>query len=242
MRNAPSPCVFRMPELAARTRRYTVARTGDRETKVTTCRQIASRPRTRRQGSNTPTTASTPTPRSRRSRRCPFRFTAGRATMSAGSRLRGVARRRASRRPGTTLDARARPTSCGATRPRRCHSYRARIDSICTRFTGTSAAGASTATRLDRSTSPAWIDWAKSLGIGLDFNPTFFSHPKAADNFTLCPPGRRSPAVLDPSRHRVPPRRRRDGRGARQTLRDEPLDPGWHEGHAGGSPASRASA
>jgi L-rhamnose isomerase len=30
-----------------------------------------------------------------------------------------------------------------------------------------------------------WIDWAKSAGIGLDFNPTFFSHPKAADNFTL---------------------------------------------------------
>jgi len=30
-----------------------------------------------------------------------------------------------------------------------------------------------------------WIDWAKRLGLGLDFNPTFFSHPKAADNFTL---------------------------------------------------------
>jgi L-rhamnose isomerase len=30
-----------------------------------------------------------------------------------------------------------------------------------------------------------WIDWAKSLGIGLDFNPTCFSHPNAADNFTL---------------------------------------------------------
>ena len=30
-----------------------------------------------------------------------------------------------------------------------------------------------------------WIDWAKKLGIGLDFNPTFFSHPKAASNFTL---------------------------------------------------------
>ncbi len=30
-----------------------------------------------------------------------------------------------------------------------------------------------------------WIDWAKKLGIGLDFNPTFFSHPNAADNFTL---------------------------------------------------------
>jgi L-rhamnose isomerase len=30
-----------------------------------------------------------------------------------------------------------------------------------------------------------WIDWARDLGIGLDFNPTFFSHPRAADNFTL---------------------------------------------------------
>jgi L-rhamnose isomerase len=30
-----------------------------------------------------------------------------------------------------------------------------------------------------------WIDWARSLGIALDFNPTFFSHPKATDNFTL---------------------------------------------------------
>jgi len=36
----------------------------------------------------------------------------------------------------------------------------------------------------------AWIDWAKSLGIGLDFNPTCFSHPKAADNFTLSHPDR----------------------------------------------------
>jgi len=30
-----------------------------------------------------------------------------------------------------------------------------------------------------------WIDWAKSLGIGLDFNPTCFSHPKSAGGFTL---------------------------------------------------------
>lgn len=30
-----------------------------------------------------------------------------------------------------------------------------------------------------------WITWAKSLGLGLDFNPTCFSHPKAADGFTL---------------------------------------------------------
>lgn len=33
-----------------------------------------------------------------------------------------------------------------------------------------------------------WIDWAKSMKIGLDFNPTFFSHPKAADGFTLSHP------------------------------------------------------
>ncbi len=30
-----------------------------------------------------------------------------------------------------------------------------------------------------------WIDWARALKIGVDFNPTFFSHPKAADGFTL---------------------------------------------------------
>lgn len=30
-----------------------------------------------------------------------------------------------------------------------------------------------------------WAQWAKEQGIGLDFNPTFFSHPKSADGFTL---------------------------------------------------------
>ena len=30
-----------------------------------------------------------------------------------------------------------------------------------------------------------WIDWAKELGIGLDHNPSFFAHPKAASGFTL---------------------------------------------------------
>ncbi len=33
-----------------------------------------------------------------------------------------------------------------------------------------------------------WVDYAKSRGIGLDFNPTFFSHPKAADGLTLSHP------------------------------------------------------
>lgn len=30
-----------------------------------------------------------------------------------------------------------------------------------------------------------WLDWARARGRGLDFNPTFFSHPLAADGFTL---------------------------------------------------------
>lgn len=30
-----------------------------------------------------------------------------------------------------------------------------------------------------------WIDWAKSKNMGLDFNPTYFSHPKADSGFTL---------------------------------------------------------
>ena len=34
----------------------------------------------------------------------------------------------------------------------------------------------------------AWVDYAKERGLGLDFNPTFFSHPKAADGLTLSHP------------------------------------------------------
>jgi L-rhamnose isomerase len=33
-----------------------------------------------------------------------------------------------------------------------------------------------------------WIDWARQRGHGLDFNPTFFSHPKSDDGFTLTHP------------------------------------------------------
>jgi L-rhamnose isomerase len=31
----------------------------------------------------------------------------------------------------------------------------------------------------------SWINWCKDQGIGLDFNPTYFAHPKAESNFTL---------------------------------------------------------
>ncbi|MEN6451909.1 MAG: L-rhamnose isomerase [Thermoguttaceae bacterium] len=37
-----------------------------------------------------------------------------------------------------------------------------------------------------------WMDWAAERGIKLDFNPTFFSHPKSADGFTL---SHRDPAI-----------------------------------------------
>ena len=30
-----------------------------------------------------------------------------------------------------------------------------------------------------------WIDWARSAGLMLDFNPTYFAHPLAADGYTL---------------------------------------------------------
>jgi len=34
----------------------------------------------------------------------------------------------------------------------------------------------------------SWIDWAKANGLGLDFNPTYFAHPKADDGLTLTHP------------------------------------------------------
>jgi L-rhamnose isomerase len=33
-----------------------------------------------------------------------------------------------------------------------------------------------------------WIDWAKANQLGMDFNPTYFAHPKAADGLTLSHP------------------------------------------------------
>ena len=31
----------------------------------------------------------------------------------------------------------------------------------------------------------SWVEWAKENDLGLDFNPTYFSHPLSADGFTL---------------------------------------------------------
>lgn len=38
---------------------------------------------------------------------------------------------------------------------------------------------------MDPSCFTKWMDWAKEQGVNLDFNPTFFAHPKAEDGFTL---------------------------------------------------------
>jgi len=41
---------------------------------------------------------------------------------------------------------------------------------------------------LNTSHFQSWIDWGKRHGLGLDFNPTFFSHPLANDGWTLSHP------------------------------------------------------
>jgi L-rhamnose isomerase len=33
-----------------------------------------------------------------------------------------------------------------------------------------------------------WIDWARARKVGMDFNPTYFAHPRAADGLTLSHP------------------------------------------------------
>ncbi|MCL2320586.1 MAG: L-rhamnose isomerase, partial [Oscillospiraceae bacterium] len=42
--------------------------------------------------------------------------------------------------------------------------------------------------RLEPKHFQSWIDFAKERGIGIDFNPTFFSHPLASDGLTLSHP------------------------------------------------------
>jgi L-rhamnose isomerase len=41
---------------------------------------------------------------------------------------------------------------------------------------------------LEVSAFARWMDWASAQGIRLDFNPTFFAHPKAQDGYTLSHP------------------------------------------------------
>ena len=45
--------------------------------------------------------------------------------------------------------------------------------------------------KLEPKNFDTWIDWAKKNNAGLDFNPTFFGHPMAADGFTLSHPDKK---------------------------------------------------
>ncbi|XID94689.1 L-rhamnose isomerase [Paenibacillaceae bacterium WGS1546] len=42
--------------------------------------------------------------------------------------------------------------------------------------------------RLEPKHFQKWVDWAKEQGLGMDFNPTCFSHEKSSDGFTLSHP------------------------------------------------------
>ena len=42
--------------------------------------------------------------------------------------------------------------------------------------------------KMDAACFKQWMDWAKAKKICLDFNPTFFAHPKSQDGFTLSHP------------------------------------------------------
>ena len=50
----------------------------------------------------------------------------------------------------------------------------------------------------------SWVDWCKARGLGVDFNPSFFSHPLSADGFTLSSSDDDSPfeVVLGPKVYR----------------------------------------
>ena len=86
-----------------------------------------------------------------------------------------------------------------------------------------------------------WIDWAKSLGIGLDFNPTLLLASEGRRQLHAVASRQGDPLVLDPPRRRLPPDRRRDGQGARHAVRDQRVDPRRDEGHAGRSRRPAAS-
>ncbi len=82
-----------------------------------------------------------------------------------------------------------------------------------------------------------WIDWAKSRGIDLDFNPTYFAHPKASDGFTL--------SHADPEirafwvRHGIASRR--IAAGIAQALGQDCVNNHWIPDGAKDSPADRWS-
>jgi len=98
-------------------------------------------------------------------------------------------RRGAGRRPGChgqlSRQSPARPTSCGS------DLKKALVAHTGTHRLSLHASYAETGGRRVERNALApehfsrWVGWAKERQLGLDFNPTYFAHPKAADGFTL---------------------------------------------------------
>ena len=153
------------------------------------------------------------------------RCTAGRGTTSAASRT-----------PGEAIGGGLAVTGNYPGKARTADELRADLDQAlvadprhATGSTCTPATPRPAARRVEReraaspSTSAAGSTGPGRKGMGMDFNPTYFAHPKAADGFTLAHPDDGDPHVLDRPRHRLPADRRGDRRGA---------------GHARASPTS----
>ena len=128
------------------------------------------------------------TRRSSSSPRFRSRCTAGRATTSAGSRTPARRSAGAWRSPGNYPGKARTPDE-----------LRADLDQALALIPGTHrlnlhASYAETGGKkverdaLEPAHFQGWIDWAKGKGMGMDFNPTYFAHPKAAEGLTLAHP------------------------------------------------------
>lgn len=82
-----------------------------------------------------------------------------------------------------------------------------------------------------------WIGWARSLNVGLDFNPTYFAHPLAASGFTLSSADRKVREFW--IRHGVASRR--IASGISRALGQECVNNHWIPDGAKDSPADRWS-
>ena len=80
-----------------------------------------------------------------------------------------------------------------------------------------------------------WISWAKENRIGLDFNPTYFAHPKANDGYTLAHPDKEIREFW--IRHGVASRRIAEAIGI--SLDDECVNNHWLPDGAKDHPADR---
>ncbi len=101
-------------------------------------------------------------------------------------------------------------------------------------------------TRSNRNTSRTGWSGRKANKLGLDFNPSCFSHPLSADGFTLSHANDEIRQFWIDHVQSQPPRLGLVWRTARHAVSDEHLDPGRHERYhrrpPGAAPASAGRA